>query len=69
MIEGYRPEQVEYATGGPPHRENMYTEELLKDWFGEYEILLLDSYDAEVDEGPGHKGMSALIDLVARKPG
>jgi len=26
------------------------------------------SYDIELDEGPGHAGMSALIDLVARKP-
>lgn len=68
VIEGYRPEQVDYGTGGPPQRENMYTEELLREWFGDFEILLLESYDAEVDEGPGHKGMSALIDLVARRP-
>ena len=26
------------------------------------------SYDAEVDEGPAHSGMSALIDVVARRP-
>ena len=43
-------------------------EALLRDAFGDYEIELLESYDAEVDEGAGHSGMSALIDLVARKP-
>ena len=25
MLHGYTPEQVDYGTGGPPHRENMYT--------------------------------------------
>jgi len=69
LLEGYRPEQVDYGTGGPPHREDMYTEDLLRQHFGDWHIDLLESYDAEVDEGEGHSGMSALIDLVARKPG
>ncbi len=30
LLEGYRPEQVGYGTGGPPHRENMYTREWLE---------------------------------------
>lgn len=68
LLEGYRPAQVDYGTGGPPQRENMYTEALLREHFGDFDILTLDSYDAEVDEGPGHKGKSALIDLVARRP-
>jgi hypothetical protein len=33
------------------------------------EILHLAEYDAVIEEGTGHKGMSALIDLVARKRG
>lgn len=68
VIQGYRPEQVDYGTGGPPHRENMYTEALLREAFGELEILHLESHDSEIAEGSGHVGMSALIDLVARKP-
>jgi SAM-dependent methyltransferase len=68
ILQGYRPEQVDYGTGGPPHRENMYTEALLREAFGDWEILHLRSHDSEVDEGAGHAGMSALIDLVARKP-
>ena len=31
--------------------------------------LLLDAYDADVREGRGHSGVSALVDLVARRPG
>jgi SAM-dependent methyltransferase len=69
LIEGYGPKQLEYKTGGPGVLENLYTEELLRDAFGDFEIIELRSYDAEVDEGAGHSGMSALVDLVARKPG
>lgn len=67
FLQGYRPEQIEYGTGGPKRRENMYTEALLRDGFGELDILHLASHDEVVDEGPGHRGMSALIDLVARR--
>ncbi len=68
LLEGYRPEQVDYATGGPPCREHMYTRDWLDSQFSGWEILELKSYDAEIREGKGHSGMSALIDLVARKP-
>jgi len=66
ILQGYRPEQIEYGTGGPKRRENMYTEALLRDSFGDLDILHLASHDDMVDEGPGHSGMSALINLVAR---
>jgi SAM-dependent methyltransferase len=69
LIEGYGPKQLAYKTGGPGVLENLYTEELLRDAFADFEILELRSYDAEISEGEGHKGMSALVDLVARKPG
>jgi SAM-dependent methyltransferase len=68
IIEGYGPKQLEYKTGGPGVLENLYTEELLRDAFADFEILELRAYDAEIEEGEGHKGMSALVDLVARKP-
>jgi SAM-dependent methyltransferase len=68
LIEGYGPKQLDYKTGGPGVLENLYTEALLRDAFADFEILELRSYDAEIAEGEGHKGMSALVDLVARKP-
>lgn len=67
ILQGYRPEQLAYATGGPPHAENMYTEDLLRAAFAGMEILHLAAHDSVILEGPGHAGMSALIDLVARK--
>ncbi|MCA8879001.1 MAG: class I SAM-dependent methyltransferase [Rhodobacteraceae bacterium] len=68
MLHGYRPEQVAYGTGGPPDPANMYTEDLLRDAFPEWEILVLKGYDREIAEGSAHVGRSALIDFIARKP-
>jgi cyclopropane fatty-acyl-phospholipid synthase-like methyltransferase len=68
LLHGYRPEQVDYGTGGPPQREHMYTEALLQEAFEDMEILRLATYDRMIEEGTGHSGMSALIDLVAKKP-
>jgi cyclopropane fatty-acyl-phospholipid synthase-like methyltransferase len=67
LLQGYTPRQLDYGTGGPPVAENMYTESMLRKVFADMEILHLLEHDGEINEGTGHKGMSALIDLVARK--
>ena len=36
--------------------------------FAGWKSEVLEEYDAEIHEGTAHGGMSALIDLVARKP-
>jgi SAM-dependent methyltransferase len=68
LLHGYRPEQVDYGTGGPPRREHMYTQEWLRHQFAGWDIVALESHDAVIREGRGHDGMSALIGLVARRP-
>jgi SAM-dependent methyltransferase len=68
ILQGYGPEQLRYGTGGPKQAENLYTEALLRESFASLEILHLASHVGAVEEGAGHSGMSALIDLVARKP-
>lgn len=65
LLEGYRPEQLDYGTGGPSEIGHLYTATLLSRAFAGMDIEVLDSYDAEIEEGPGHAGLSALIDLVA----
>ncbi|MDD4978572.1 MAG: class I SAM-dependent methyltransferase [Gallionella sp.] len=67
LLEGYAPRQIGYKTGGPSQVENLYTVEQLREAFADLEIVELRDYDAEIEEGPGHKGISALVDLVARK--
>jgi SAM-dependent methyltransferase len=68
LLQGYTPAQLKYGTGGPKQVENLYTEQLLRDSFPGFEILHLGSREEELDEGTRHKGMSAVVDLVARKP-
>lgn len=68
LLQGYRPEQLAYGTGGPAQIENLYTEVVLRDAFADFDILHLESHDSDISEGPGHHGRSALIDLVARRP-
>jgi SAM-dependent methyltransferase len=68
LLEGYTPAQLKHGTGGPKQVDQLYTEELLRRAFGSLEILELKAYEAELDEGSRHRGMSAVIDLVARKP-
>jgi len=68
-LHGYAPRQVEYGTGGPPCAENMYTLEMLRDSFPGWEVLRAADYDADIAEGRGHLGRSALVVFVARRPG
>lgn len=68
MLHGYRPEQVELGTGGPSDPAHMYTEDLLRDAFGDFEIMELKAENRVLSDGPAHSGESALIDMVARKP-
>lgn len=68
LLQGYRPEQLDYGTGGPGQVENLYTEDLLRAEFADFDIDHLESHDSEIHEGTGHRGLSALIDLVARRP-
>ena len=68
ILQGYRPEQLRYGTGGPPCAENMYTADMLAQAFGDWDILHLREHDSVIREGRGHDGLSALVDLVARKP-
>jgi cyclopropane fatty-acyl-phospholipid synthase-like methyltransferase len=67
LMQGYRPEQLKYKTGGPSQVEQLYTRELLETAFADCASVEIEEYDREVHEGAGHGGMSALIDLVARK--
>jgi cyclopropane fatty-acyl-phospholipid synthase-like methyltransferase len=67
LLQGYTPRQLEYRTGGPSQAENLYTEAMLRAAFADMDILHLSEHDEVIQEGAGHSGMSALIDLIARK--
>ncbi len=67
LMQGYRVEQLTYRTGGPPEAERLYTRALLEDAFGDMAELEIREHDSAINEGTGHVGMSALIDLIAKK--
>jgi SAM-dependent methyltransferase len=67
LIEGYRPEQLNYKTGGPSRVENLYTRAMLEAEFSGLSELRIIEHDSMTREGTGHVGMAALIDLIGRK--
>jgi len=68
VLQGYTPKQLEYKTGGPPFLSHLYTDDMLRAAFAELEILELRDYEADLVEGDRHRGRSALVGLLARKP-
>lgn len=67
VLQGYTPKQLEYRTGGPTELEKLYTAATLAQDFATMEILHLREHEEVLSEGSAHCGMSALVDLVARK--
>ena len=39
LLQGYRPEQLKYKTGGPSAVENLYTEAMLAEAFADFSDL------------------------------
>lgn len=68
MLHGYAPGQIALGTGGPGKVEHLYTPALLAESFSGFRILRLAEYEADLDEGTGHSGRSALVDLIADAP-
>lgn len=69
VLQGYTPKQLDYRTGGPSTVDNLYTAAMLRETFGDFDIERLDEYEDVLDEGSAHRGQSALVGMVARKPG
>lgn len=68
LIQGYTPAQLKFNTGGPGQLDHLYDEALLRSAFADYQVLDMQTYEAEIHEGTAHKGMSGLIGFVAQKP-
>lgn len=68
ILEAYRPQQLEYKTGGPPTADLMMTLADLQADFQALELVIARDGEREIHEGSGHNGMSAVVQLLARKP-
>lgn len=67
ILQGYTPKQLQYGTGGPKQIENLYTGTMLEEAFRGFRDLRITEEDIELHEGTSHAGLSAVINLSARK--
>jgi len=67
IIQGYTPKQLQYGTGGPKQVENLYTRAMLEAAFGDLRDVTIVEQELEIHEGTSHGGMSAVINLTARR--
>lgn len=67
LLLGYTPQQLVYRTGGPGVLSHLYTPALLQEAFVAAGLRIdeLQAFEADLDEGSGHHGRSALVGLVA----
>jgi cyclopropane fatty-acyl-phospholipid synthase-like methyltransferase len=70
LVHGYHVRHLSpgYGKGGSRDPANLYTSDLLRAAFPGWEVLAEADHDADLAEGDGHIGLSALVDYVARKP-
>lgn len=65
ILVGYTAKQLEYGTGGPSVLSHLYSPQMVREAFAELDIQVLQAYEQQLSEGDGHKGLSALLGLVA----
>lgn len=61
LLEAYRPEQLEYKTGGPPVASMMISKETLVNELPNLSFTHLEGLVREVNEGINHHGLGAVI--------
>ncbi len=68
ILEAYTPRQLAFGTGGPKSADLLYEPTALKEQLVGLEIELCAERERHIDEGPLHRGTSAVVQVVARKP-
>lgn len=68
LLEAYRPEQLQYGTGGPPVAELMMTLDGLRTELSGLNVDFAAETVREIHEGPLHHGAGAVVQLRAQKP-
>lgn len=68
LLEAYSPYQHLYRTGGPQDLDLLYSAFRLREDLAGAELLLLEEVETEIAEGTGHRGRSAVVRCVARRP-
>lgn len=69
IMEAFNSAQVKFASGGPRQPEMLYTVDLLRSDFPGVTWDVLDEVEADLDEGPLHRGRAALVHGLGRRQG
>lgn len=67
LLEAYTPEQLKNGTGGPANIDMLMTADTLREDFKGVNFLRLAELDRDVQEGQGHFGPSAVVQLAGIK--
>lgn len=67
LLEAYTPAQLRHGTGGPKDVALLYSCDLLLPDFVGCDLLIARELEREVHEGTLHGGMSAVVQILARK--
>lgn len=68
LLEAYRPEQLNFGTGGPRSADLLPTLAQLREELVGLEFGHAAELEREVQEGQGHSGRSAVVQVLARRP-
>lgn len=69
ILEAYTPAQVGRGTGGPPDPAFCMTADGLREELAGLDFEILREVERHVSEGTYHQGMSAVVQVLARKAG
>jgi SAM-dependent methyltransferase len=64
ILEAYTPRQLEFGTGGPPHRDRLLTVPDLEQELEGLDFLVARETEREVHEGRMHTGQGSVVQIV-----
>ena len=68
LIEAYRPQQLNFSSGGPTRKELLIEAAQLQQELSALEPLILQEIERTIAEGSAHQGRSAVVQFFGRKP-
>ena len=68
VLEAYTPAQLAFDTGGPKSLELLFDPQALREDVAGLELERFEVREREVQEGDWHRGRSAVVQVLARKP-
>ena len=68
LIEAYRPQQLNFSSGGPARKELLIDAAQLQQELAALEPLILQEIERTISEGSAHQGRSAVVQFFGRRP-